>query len=176
MERERLIATLADFAGPLGPFQTCEELERRRQVWLDQLDDRETETLLSLLTDPPRPAEYRPASWEEFELDVTDSLIALGQRDPLQFMKLLGPLLENGRARPAIIEVIGALGLHEGIYWLKPLVSNPQLTTDELVRLACSLGEIGGPEARSLLKQMRALPGAANPELQREIEIALGTA
>jgi hypothetical protein len=47
------------------------------------------------------------------------------------------------------------------------------LTSDECVRLACALGDLGIAAARASLQRLRALRAAADPELGSEIDIAL---
>ena len=176
MNRAQLIELLADLAGPLGPFLEVHEREQARSAWLAELDAKMLEMLLDILIHPPDPIEYRPATWDQFEMELADAVSAAGKQNPHQLLESIGPLLDLAtprEVRPTIISLIGALGLREGVQWLKPIVENQQLTVDENLRLACSLGEIGGADARALLERMKQSPNAANDEVRREIEIAL---
>ncbi|QPJ62392.1 MAG: HEAT repeat domain-containing protein [Candidatus Nitronauta litoralis] len=173
MNRTELVQTLANFFAPLGPFVSAEERETQWLGWLKTLQEETVPSLLDLLINPPQADDYEPASWQEFEFEVTEALTAICLRNPQHWLEVLGPQLTNPSARPGIIEVIGGLGLAEGLSWLKPLIDKTDMTTDEWVRLACSLGMIGGPEARSLLKQMETLPEIPADEVLKEIKIAM---
>jgi hypothetical protein len=173
-DRAAWIEDLADFAGPLGPFERAEDKEHRREAWLAGLDAGAVDALLSLLTERPAPQEAGNVPWEDLEWTLVTALVAAGSHDPQGMLERIGPLLVFAPARPAVIDVIGELGLQDGIRWLEPIVeSGEPLTTDELARLACTLGEIGGTAARRLLERLRGLPGADDPEVRQEIEIAL---
>ena len=53
INREELVSTLADFAGPLGPFETPEQSRRRQIVWWDQLDHNAVALILDIVSNPP---------------------------------------------------------------------------------------------------------------------------
>ena len=57
--------------------------------------------------------------------------------------------------------------------WLAPFVDEPTLTEDELIRLACALGELGGQTAHRLLEKMLSSENINQPAVIQEIEIAL---
>lgn len=176
MNRAQLIESLADLAGPLGPFLEVHEREQARSAWLAKVDANILEILIDILVHPPDPKDYKPATWDQFEMELADAISAAGKQNPHQLLESIGPLLDLAtpkEVRPMIISLIGALGLQEGLRWLKPIVENQLLTVDENIRLACSLGEIGGADARALLERMKQSPKAGNNDVGREIEIAL---
>jgi hypothetical protein len=173
MTISELIQRLVDFSGPLGPLESLEERIRRRNEWVAGTDSDIVELLLEVLIQPTGVAELRPATRDDFELEITEVLTLLGQRDTSNFLQRVGPLLVNDQARPILIEVIGALQGQEGIYWLKTLLDSVELTEDELIRLACALGEIGGLETRMLLERMRLSVSSEMKRGHREIDIAL---
>lgn len=168
-----LIQQLAGFSGPLGPLESIEARAKRRDEWVATMEMDIVELLLEILMHPPDVAELRPATREDFESEITDVLIILGQRNPLGFLKRAGTLLVNDQARPILIEVIGALRRQEGVYWLRTLFDSAGLTEDELIRLACALGEIRGLEASMLLERMRSSISSEMKGVHREIDIAL---
>lgn len=169
----KLIQQLAGFSGPLGPLESLEERIRRRDEWVAAAESDIVGLLLEILIYPPDVAEIRPATREDFELEITEVLTILGQRDPSSFLERVGPLLVNDQSRSTLIEVTGALRRQEGIYWLKTLLDSVELTEDELIRLACALGEIRGLEARMLLERMQSSVSSEMKGVHREIDIAL---
>lgn len=173
MSRSELIDKFNEFSAPLGPFVSADERETQWLDWLKGLTEDAVPALLDLLTNPPHPDDYEPMSWQNFEFGVTEALVSICLRNPKHWLDKLGPFLNKSLARPGIIEVIGGMRLPEGTHWLKPLIDNPTMSTDEQVRLACSLGMIGGQEARSLLEQMEALPKTSADEVLEEIKIAM---
>ncbi|MDF0668204.1 MAG: hypothetical protein P0119_19335 [Nitrospira sp.] len=173
MTRGEVIKQLAGFSGPLGPLESLEERIRRRDKWLAVTDSDIAGLLLEVLMHPPDVAELLPATRDDFELEISEVLTLLGQRDPSSFLERVGPLLVNDRARPTLIEVIGALRRQEGIYWLRTLLNSAELTEDEHIRLACALGEIKGLEARMLLERIRLSISSEMKSVRREIDIAL---
>lgn len=172
MTIDELIQQLVGFSGPLGPLESLEERIRRRDKWVAAMENDIVDLLLEVLIHPPDVAELRPATREDFEIEITEVLTLLGQRDPYSFLHRVGPLLVNDQARSTLIEVIGALQQHEGIYWLRPLL-DVELNEEELIRLACALGEIRGLEARMLLERMRSSVSSEMKGVHREIDIAL---
>lgn len=167
-----LIQQLVGFSGPLGPLESLEERIRRRDEWLAETEGDIVGLLLEVLIHPPDVAEIRPATRDDFELEITEVLTILGQRDPSSFLERVGPLLVNDQARSPLIEVTGALRRQEGIYWLRNLLDSVELTEDELIRLACALGEIRGLEARMLLERMQSSVSSEMKGVHREIDIA----
>jgi hypothetical protein len=176
MTREQTIAALANWAGSLGPFESLDEQLVRRDAWIAAAGPALIDTLLDILAQPPNEDEVRPATQENLAIELSDVLALVALRDPLVALQKLGPYLANAQARPTIIEVIGSLGLPQGISLLKPLVYDKALTEDVLVRVAGALGEIGGDQACSILREMRHSHSHNMVMLQREIDIALQSA
>lgn len=171
--REELVDRLADCAGPLGPFRTPEQRQSDCDAWHARLLVEDLPALLDIAAVPPPESAYRPATWDEFELELIDAMAACGKRSPGQALDAVGAFLANPRARPTAITVIGVLGLAESLPLLATLIPH-SLTVDELVRLACALGDIGTDPARGLLEQLVSLPGADNADVQSEMAIARG--
>lgn len=170
---EITVTTLAELAGPLGPFSTPEERERDRQKWLAQLGEDHIPVLTDLLLHPPSSQAYRPATWDQFEMELLEALGAVGRRNPPQVLALLASALYDPRARPTVITAVGLVGSPAGLPILRSLSQHADLGPDELVRLACALGEIGGNGAREALERLQLLDGAKQIEVADEIEIAL---
>jgi len=168
-----LVQQLAGFSSPLGPLESLEERIRRRDAWIAAAGSGIVGSLLEILIHPPDVSDIRPTTRDDFELEVAEVLMLVGQRDPPSFLQSVGPLIANNQARPTLIEVIGALRRQEGIYWLRIILDSIELTEDELTRLACAFGEIGGSEARMLLERMRASVSDEIKSVHREIDIAL---
>jgi hypothetical protein len=171
--RTDVIAKLVRLSGPVGPFRSFEALLREKDEWLAAAEPSLVGTLLDILLDPPSDVELASARREDFDGELGEALAHVGARDPIEFLARVRPHLDAESARPTLIEAIGALGRPEGTEALAPLVDDPRLSGDERVRLAGALGEIGTPEARRLLNELRARYAGAAPELDREIEVAL---
>jgi hypothetical protein len=173
MTIDELIQQLASLSGPLGPLESLEGRIKRRDELVAAMESDIVGLLLEVLMHPPDVAALRPATRGDFELEIADVLTLIGQRDPSEFLKRVGPLLVNDQARPILIEVTGALRRQEGVYWLRTLFDSVQLTEDELIRLACALGEIRGIEASTLLERIRSSVSSEMTGVHREIDIAL---
>jgi len=172
-DRQKAIAILKDFAGPLGPFESLDEQIERREVWASTADNQVIDAFLDILVHPPDQNEICPITQDSLEAELSELLVLIGQHNPSDVLEKIAPYLANEQARPTVIEVIGGLRLEAGISWLKPLIENKNLTEDELIRLACALGEIGGKEALDLLQQLRASSSEIMTDLQKEIDIAI---
>lgn len=68
---------------------------------------------------------------------------------------------------------IGGLRHPDSVAILEPLFKNVQLNDDEIIRLACAFGEIGGLRALELLHRIKELYSDRSPEVLREIEIGI---
>jgi hypothetical protein len=173
ISRTQAIDAMAKFAGPLGPFVSPEQREHDRDLWHAQLTSTDLPQLLDIAVAPPPASAYAPATWDQFELELIDSLAAAAKGNELRAQDAFAPLLANSQARPTLITVLGMLGAEESVAALDSLI--PQhLTLDELIRMACALGDISAPAARGVLERLRSLPEAADLQLQSEIDIALG--
>lgn len=154
--------TLAHFAGPLGPFESLDAFYARRATWMASLDPREALPLLvDLLVRPPDEHEIAPATREYFDLQLAEVLWTVGARDSETYLRIVGPWLSDRTARPAVIQAIGELGDLRGLASLEPLATEPELSDDELVRLAGAFREIGGADAERLLSALRFRTGRA---------------
>ena len=165
MTRTEALRAIADFTGPVGPFQDPDERDRREEAWA--ADVGAVEQILDLVIRPPTASELGRLAAEDFEYEISRILTMIGARAPAAFIARVGPLLNDASARRTIIEVIGSLGLEEGLPWLNSLIEDRGLSEDDAVRLACALGEIGGRAARELLDR---LEGATHPVRTRVLD------
>lgn len=172
IDRAHAIATLADHAGPLGPFRDLDEYEAARHAWLSRLTPMDLDVLLGLLTERPAAPERGNTTWEAFELELTHAIVAACRADPDGALAELGPLLAHAGARPAVIDAIGTLELVRGLEWLAPLVDDTTMDDDTQIRLADALGDIGGPAALRMLERLRAR-ATGSAALRDEIDIAI---
>ncbi|WP_146654442.1 hypothetical protein [Labilithrix luteola] len=79
--------------------------------------------------------------------------------------------MNEPNAQATLVEVIGALGLNEGLVWLEPLVDR-SLDEDVALSLAGAFGEIGGPDAMTLLARLEAATPPSLDAVHEEIAIA----
>src|SRR5947208_10221223 len=122
MTRKQVVEFLAEMAGPLGPFGSFEERLRQIDTWAADANDELVDLLVDIVLHPPDPAEYLPATRDDFEFVTSKVLTQIGKRNTSHFLQKVGPLLEDKRARAMIIEVIGNLQSQKGISWLRPLL------------------------------------------------------
>jgi hypothetical protein len=172
MTRTEALHAILDFAGPLGPFLEPDEQDQREEAWAASADADAVGQILDLIIHPPSASELRRVAPEAFEFEVSRVLTMIGARAPSSFLARVGPLLNDTHARPTIIEVIGSLRLEEGLFWLRPLALERGLAEEDALRLACSLGEIGGAAAPALLDQLEAATSAERTLVLEEIDIA----
>jgi hypothetical protein len=147
-------------------------VDRREEIWAADIGAGAVEQILDLIIRPPLPAELRGITPEDFEYELSRILTMIGARSPTTLLARIGPLLSQTIARGTIIEVIGSLGIEEGLGWLKPLIDDCSLTEDDAIRLACALGEIGGSAASALLNRFEAATGQERTRVLDEIGIA----
>jgi hypothetical protein len=173
MSKDDVLAVLADFAGPLGPLQSPEERDARKQQWMDTVEMSAVDQLLAVLLRSCRPRELERLDKDDVEFELTELLIGVGRRDDDATLIRVAPLLDIAQARPVLIDVIGGLRSQAGLPLLERVMREPDLSEDETVRLACALGEVGGGRARELLTVLQQrftdLPAA----VAQEIDIAL---
>lgn len=167
-----LVERLTDLAGPLGPFTSPAERERDEQAFLASLTASAVDDLIAIVTDPARGLQLHEAHRESYELLLEEALVAAGRAHPRHLLDRVIPLLRDPVARPPAIDVLGMLALPEGVAPLDALLDGESLSVDELERLACSFGDIGGADAATALHRMLGL-SAQSPRVQREIDIAL---
>lgn len=176
MTRTEAFHAILELAGPLGPFQEPAERDLREEAWAASADSDAVEQILDLVVHPPLVGELHGIAPEAFEYEVSRVLTMIGSRAGSSFFARVGPLLAAAPARPTIIEVIGSLGFEEGLSWLGPLIEDRRLTEEEALRLACSLGEIGGAQALTLLDRLEATTPVERGRVLEEIVIARGAA
>lgn len=160
-----------EFAGPLGPFIKLEDRERREREWAEAADIQTVDAVLGLLTHPPSRDELAGIEAIDFRYELSHLLELVGRRDAHALLFRIGPLLVEPNAQAELIEVIGALGLKEGLAWLEPLVER-SLDEPVALSLACAFGEIGGPLAMDLLARLEASTPPSLVAVHEEIAIA----
>lgn len=173
MNRDDVIDTLAELAGPLGPFTAHDERLQRQDHWVEAGGVELFEALVDLIASPPPLARLRNASVDDWSSLLVEIAGTLGKRHRDVAMGRLLPLLDDERARPAVIDVLGGVGDSRAVADLERLVRDRRLGSDELVRLAGALGEIGGDAACRLLQQLRDAATPGQGELLQEVDIAL---
>ena len=173
MTRKEAIALLSEFRGPLGPFQEPADLDLRQEAWASLAGVGEIDAMLDLAVHPPEQSELGQNTPADFEYEISRALSLLGARHPEALLNRAGPLIDDPTARRTIIEVIGAVGVREGLFWLAPLVGSTRLSEEDATRLACAIGEIGGPNAEGLLKRLQAQTPAEHGRVLDEIENAM---
>lgn len=173
MSREELLAQLVRFAGPLGPETSVETFESARQAWHAALCEDDVAPLIEILEEPP--AEVRAMfanDWWCFDLELHDAIFAAGGSAPRALFDRAVRLLDHEEARPVAIDLLGSVRLADGVAPLARMFETASLTSDEKIRLACTLGEIRGEEARALLARMREKVAADEVELADEIAMS----
>lgn len=171
--RQTLIDAFLQLAGPLGPMGSLGERERARERLHKQLAEEDGAILVGLLYHPLDEDTCAPARAEHVQQEVVDALVALAHRAPEEWLERTKGLLEQRGPNEGMIELLGSLGLPGGERVLTRLVQTSALDERELIALACSLGEIGGPESRETLEQMRDLVRDRDSDLAREIDAAV---
>lgn len=170
--KSEIAEMLTDFAGPLGPFETVDERFVRKSNWLATLSIDDAPELVALLSNPPTEKLPLSVDADGFRAEVADALIALGRRAPIPILSVLSPLLSPAPERGWAIDVIGGIGEPEGLPALASL-DPKKLSEDELVRLACALGEIGNAGAVAQLRALQRTVAADMKSVHAEILIAL---
>jgi hypothetical protein len=170
--RQGTLDSMLGFLGPLGPFGDAEKRDRRLEIWAKDFGLGVLDDLLDLAVHPPSASSLGRIMPDEFEYTLSRVLSLIGAQDSVAFLQRAAPLIRLSAARPTIIEVIGAIGAQEGLPWLIPLVEASGLSEDEETRLACAIGEIGGPQAGALLERLRARTPPGHRRTLEEIEIA----
>ncbi|HLL54266.1 MAG TPA: hypothetical protein VK447_12000 [Myxococcaceae bacterium] len=129
--------------------------------------------MVDLLERPPEPSTIPPDAREFLDLQLADALVAMGRQDRAAFVERMKPLLSKPSARPVIFDALSEVKPREALAPLAPLCESPELTDNELVRLAIAIGEIGGTEAMVLLERMRVAAARGRPEVLVEIDASL---
>ncbi len=171
MTREELIEVLADFAGPLGPFRSPDDQEKTFRESLAEATSDDLGLLLDLLSHPPPVAASRADAWD---YTLEEALLAVGKLEPTRAAARMEAMLRSPAGRATVIAALGGLGEASSVHALGDLVAEEELGDNELVTLACALGELGGPAATAILETMRSR-FSSRPNVISEVAIALRT-
>lgn len=173
MKRNEAICTLAELAGPLGPYGTLESRLEATANWHNSLDFDSIDVLIDILLNPPLDKEINKMP-EYFEGEIIEALTSIGKRDVTNFLKKAEHLINLKQVRPVIIDVIGGLRCEDGIFLLESLLEKADLNDDELVRIVSSLAEIGGLKTLEILEKIKKLYYNRSSEVLQQIDIWLG--
>lgn len=156
MTREEIVARVRDLAGPLGPFQSLDEQQRRTDDWLRSMGDEAIDGLLGLIEAPPSADELRGTEDDVFTDVVGELLCRVAKLRPVESVPRLAALLANDRARQFAADSLGSSGSRQAQREIAGyLEAHPDLPPDEVLTLAEAVAEVGGPEAAALLGAMR---------------------
>lgn len=172
MARQQTLARILGLFEPLGPLGDADERDKRHENWVIAAGTPLLDDLLGLIANPPERNALGRVPPGDFEYAISHTLSLIGAKDPARFLARVGPLLQIPELRPTLIEVIGTLGSSEGLALISPLIEQPALSEEEAVRLACAIGEIGGPTADGLLDALASHTPRDRRRVLEEIEIA----
>lgn len=176
ISRDDAIAALDRFAGPLGPMTSPEERLDEQARWVASGGAELLEILVGLVASPPADDRLRHAGVDDWTHVLVEAAGALGHRHPEVALPRLLPVLDDARARGTAIAILGGVGDARAVAPIGQLIRAGALGSDDLVRAACALGEIGGTEACQLLAQLQQSLAPGQGELRQEIEIAVQAA
>ena len=74
MSHDDVLAVLADFAGPLGPLQTPEERDARKQQWMDTVEISAVDRLLAVLDRSRQAPELERLDKDHVEFELAELL------------------------------------------------------------------------------------------------------
>jgi hypothetical protein len=172
MQRDEVIETLAALAAPLGPMTSIDEWLAWQARTIDEGGLPLFHALTDLLASPPREDQLRGTPREEWRDMLVEIASILAKRHREAALDRLLPLLDHEQARPGVIEILGAIADQRAVPELARLVRDRRVAARDLVPLACTLGEIGGPDACILLAHLQEAATPDQRELLQEIEIA----
>jgi hypothetical protein len=172
VNRDEGIETLAALAAPLGPFTSQAERLACQDQWVDTGGGELLEMLLDLAAAPPSADRLGHASLDDWNSLLVEVAGTLGKRHPEHAIERLLPLLDSELDRATAIDILGGVGDARAVPALDRLVRDQRLGTDDLIRVAGALGEIGGDHACRLLMQMQET-ALDHAELVQEITAAM---
>lgn len=135
-----LVAAIADFAGPLGPFREAGDLLPRMDAWVAGLGDTGVARLAALLADPPGESELPGVSMVDFLDTLGELLCSAVERRPEGAVAVLAPLLAADRSRLYAVDALGCSGDPAAVPALRALTPRDD---EERERIADALGELG---------------------------------
>jgi len=173
--RQDIIASLLEMLRPLGPMGDPAEREQEEAAWASQAarDSSAVAALLDLASNPATVEERDRISAAALQAQLVHVLTLAGACAPEAVLDRVGLLTKDPRARATAIEALGAIGDPAGLRWLASLVDARDLSDDEATWLASSLGDIGTPEARTLLERLGEQTSLESERVLREVQIAL---
>jgi hypothetical protein len=172
MNRDALLAKLAELAGPLGPLVSVSERRDAQDRWADEGGLALLDTLTDLLLERPLAEVVPAADVDDVEILVVEILARISGRDPDRARSQLQRLLRVPSARGVAIDVLGASGGMPAVGLLASLRRETTLDAATQLRLAGALGEIGGDEACAELRALASTAATDDTELLQEIKIA----
>lgn len=174
MTRQLVIESLLRMLRPLGPTGDPDQREEEEVAWATRAasDPVLMVALFDLVRNPATSDERGRVAEPTFQSQLAHVLAFIGARASTTVLNEIGPLTQDSRSRATAIEVIGAIGDPAGLHWLQPLINVRDLSDDEAGWLACALGDIGTPEAATLLERLWAQTPPDRVSVHREIEIA----
>lgn len=158
-DRDTIVDGIKHLCDGIGPYQKMDTFEDYLKMQTDVYDtfgDDSFDILIDILVNPPELGRFDP---NDFEFELLDAIIAIGLRNPRYALDILHDLLGMKSIRLVLIRSIGGLRNEDGSFLLESLlersVESDPLLEDELIELACALGEIRGEKATELLKKMK---------------------
>lgn len=173
MTRELMVEVLCSFIDT-GPGDTIEGWELWQKRWLAIAKTDWINILFDLVINPP--AERTHPFYEEvWDATLHIFLGKVGRLDPALTLQKADAFFTDDRVRPALISVIGGLGVKEGMQRVAPLVAQiNERSNDEIIQIVDALGLIGGDEAAKLLQHIRNVVPADRIEyLHKDIDYYL---
>lgn len=158
-DRDTIVEGIKHLCDGLGPFQKMDSYEDFIQMHTDVYNtfgDDSFDILIDILLHPP---ELGRIDSNDFDYELQEALIAIGPRNPRYTLDTVEDLLGIKSIRLVLINIIGGSENEDGLFLLESLLqqsteSDP-LSEDELIELACALGEIRGEKAVELLAKMK---------------------
>jgi len=158
-DRDTILAGITHLCDGIGPFQKMDSFEDFLKMQTDVYDtfgDDSFDILIDILLHPPELGRFDP---KDFEYELLEALIVIGLRNPRYTLDTVENLLSIKSIRLVLINIIGGLENEDGLLLLEFLLQSSTesdlLSEDELIELACALGEIRGEKAVELLAKMK---------------------
>jgi hypothetical protein len=163
MKREEFQAKLVGWQS-LGPFGSIQEMDADMVAAVGALGPEGAVWVAEALAAAADSSQTERRTILEFAEVYAD-------RFPLELAGAGARCLAPG-GPPLLVLALGSTRVRWLIAKIREIVEPPHVQDDLVVAAASSLGELGGPEARTLLTELQHRPGLS-AEALREIEIAL---